>query len=158
MFRVDRLTTSTWALNVAWCPLFPLVLSTTLILVRQAVHLFSRGQSRRNSLLTQRFRSLKRARLWTRGNDVCVFVYCAVVLWLSHTHIRVRSCTNIEVHNFHDSTIAIITHSVDEHDLISCCGICCILCNIYSKFPACLGRHSKGQLICMEIESVMCKV
>eukprot|EP00622_Pseudochattonella_farcimen_P006336 FR742126.1.p1 GENE.FR742126.1~~FR742126.1.p1 ORF type:complete len:193 (+),score=27.19 FR742126.1:2-580(+) len=63
---------------------------------------------------------------------------------------------NSEVQKLEKGTT--MDEGVDEHDLISCCGLFCVLCNIYTKFPACLGCHSKGQLICMEIESVMCKV
>jgi len=47
---------------------------------------------------------------------------------------------------------------VDSADLIACCALCCTTCNLYCKWPACLGCHTKGGVCCIEIEALMCKV
>jgi hypothetical protein len=46
---------------------------------------------------------------------------------------------------------------VKIEDLTACCALGCCICSLYSKVPDCIGTHSKGQALCMELECLTCK-
>jgi hypothetical protein len=47
---------------------------------------------------------------------------------------------------------------VDAKDLTACCALCCVSTNLYCTWPGCIGCHQKGDLCCIQIEGVACKV
>jgi len=49
------------------------------------------------------------------------------------------------------------TEGTDTKDLCACMACFCVICSIYPKFPQCLGCHSKGNVLCCEVEGVACK-
>jgi len=57
-----------------------------------------------------------------------------------------------------DTAGTTMAEGVDASDLTSCCALCCIICSLYPKFPACLGCHAKGDACCLQVESLLCKV
>jgi len=57
-----------------------------------------------------------------------------------------------------ESSTTTAAEGVDTKDLITCCAMCCISMNLYCKWPDCCGCYSKGQMVCLELESLACKV
>jgi len=51
-----------------------------------------------------------------------------------------------------------MAEGVRKEDLKPCFAAICCICSLYPKFPDCLGAHVKGVLVCVEIESLCCKV
>eukprot|EP00620_Florenciella_sp_RCC1587_P020953 CAMPEP_0182556542 /NCGR_PEP_ID=MMETSP1324-20130603/769_1 /TAXON_ID=236786 /ORGANISM="Florenciella sp., Strain RCC1587" /LENGTH=230 /DNA_ID=CAMNT_0024768447 /DNA_START=82 /DNA_END=774 /DNA_ORIENTATION=+ len=47
---------------------------------------------------------------------------------------------------------------VDAKDLTAICALCCVSTNLYCTWPGCIGCHQKGDMCCIQIEGVACKV